>query len=62
MFNFVISEFKTKKVENLSINTSSDEFYEPAMKFYLKMGLERIDVRNDFYGKGEHQIIMSKIL
>ena len=62
MFNFVISELKTINAKSLSINTSSDECYEPAVKFYLKMGFERIDIKYDFYGNGEHQLIMSRNL
>lgn len=62
MFNFVVSELKARKAKKLFVNTSSHLFYKPAVIFYLKMGFERIDVKNDFYAKGEHQIIMCKNL
>lgn len=62
MFNLVVSELKAKKVGKLFVNTSSDEFYEPAVKFYREMEFEGIDAKDNFYGKGEHQIIMSKSL
>ncbi len=60
MFNFVISELKAKKVGKLFVNTSSDEFYKTAVDFYKKMGFEEINIKEDFYEKGEHQIIMCK--
>jgi len=59
MFDFVISKLKAKR---FFVSTSSSEFYEPAVHFYKKMGFEKIDVKKDFYEKGEHQIIMSKSL
>ncbi len=62
MFDFVISELKAKKAKKLFVSTSSDEFYEPAVGFYQKMGFKKIDVKKDFYEKGEHKIIMSKSL
>jgi ribosomal protein S18 acetylase RimI-like enzyme len=62
MLEFVISELKAKKAKDVLVDTSSDEFYEPAIKFYKKMGFGKIDVKDNFYGKGEHQIIMSKSL
>lgn len=62
MLEFVISELKAKKAKNLFVNTSSDEFYEPAVRFYRKMRFEQIYVKYNFYGKGEQQIILSKSL
>ena len=62
MFNFVISELKAKKARKLFVNTSSHPFYRPALNFYRKVGFEKNVIFNDFYGKGEHQIIMCKSL
>lgn len=62
MFDFVISELKAKKAKKVFVNTSSDEFYERAVDFYQKMGFKKIDVKNNFYGKDEDKIIMSKRL
>jgi ribosomal protein S18 acetylase RimI-like enzyme len=62
MFDFVISELKVKKACRLFVNTSSDEFYKPAMNFYQKMGFKKINVDEDFYEEGEDKIIMSKNL
>ena len=62
MFNFVLSELKPKKAGKLFVNTSSDPFYRSALAFYQKMGFNKIDVANNFYGKDEHKIILSKNL
>jgi ribosomal protein S18 acetylase RimI-like enzyme len=62
MFNFVISELRAKKAKQLFVNTSSHPFYRHALKFYRKMGFKKVDVLNDFYEKGEDQIIMSRKL
>lgn len=62
MLEFVISELKAQKAKKLFVNTSSDEFYEPAVKFYLKMGFKKTYILKNYYAKGEHQIIMSKSL
>ena len=60
IFDFVISELKVKKAKKIFVVTSSDDFYERAVNFYQKMGFKKVDVKINFYGKGEHQIIMCK--
>jgi ribosomal protein S18 acetylase RimI-like enzyme len=60
MLEFVTLELKIKKAKKLFVNTSSEAFYEPAVNFYRKMGFRKIDAKENFYGKNEHQIIMSK--
>ena len=57
MFDLVISELKAKKTKRLLVNTGLDEFYEPAVSFYHKMGLKKTD---DIYEEDEDSIIMSK--
>lgn len=62
MFDFVISELIARKVKKLFVNTSSHSFYRSAVNFYRKMGFKQDVILEDFYEKGEHQIIMCKHL
>jgi ribosomal protein S18 acetylase RimI-like enzyme len=54
-----INKPKDKKVKKLFVDTSSDETYNRALKLYLKRGFKKVAQIKDYYGKGEHQIILS---
>ena len=62
MFDFVISELKAKKARKLFVNTSSDDFYTPAVNLYLRMGFKQEGALEDFYEKGENRLIFGMYL
>ena len=57
LLNHVISELKDKKARKLFVNTSSNDFYEPAVSLYLRMGFKQEGTLEDFYEKGESRLI-----
>ena len=60
--DFVIKDLKNKKAKKLFIDTTSHEFYIPALNLYLKHGFSIIEKLPDYYEKGEDKIILSKHL
>jgi len=48
--------------ENIWIETSSKQLYEPTRQFYLKCGYQKIAELPDFYAKGDNKIIFHKSL
>ncbi|MBF0556012.1 MAG: GNAT family N-acetyltransferase [Nitrospirae bacterium] len=53
---------RKEKVRKLFVDTSSHYFYKQALKFYIDNGFTVETVIKDYYGEGEDQIILSKMI
>ena len=62
LLEYVIKKLKDKGVRKLFVDTSSNEFYSKALTMYLDNDFKIEAVIRDYYGKGEEQIILSKIV
>ena len=58
----VIDQLKDTDAKKLFVDTSSDENYNKAIRFYLANKFKLEAVLRDYYGKGEDQIIFSREL
>jgi len=61
LLDFIVEELKNKKVKKLFVDTSSDNAYKEALNFYLKRDFKKVTEIKDYYGIGEHQIILSRM-
>jgi ribosomal protein S18 acetylase RimI-like enzyme len=62
LLNFVVEQLIEKKAKKLFVNTTSDEFYKPALNFYLRNGFELEGKLKNYYEDGEDQLILGKLL
>ena len=58
----VEAELRRYNVKRLFADTTSNEIYKWAVKFYLSNGFRLEGTLRDYYGKGEDQIIFGKDL
>jgi len=58
----VIQDLKKKKARKLYVDSSSRRLYRQAIRFYLANGFKKEGVFNDYYQKGEDQIVLGKEL
>jgi GNAT superfamily N-acetyltransferase len=62
LLKYVVCVLKRKGVKRLFIDTSSNAFYRRALSLYLNNGFKKEAVIKDYYGRGENQIILSRML
>ena len=58
LLEHVIDILKAKKARKLYVDTTSYRFYERAKILYESRGFKYEGTLKDYYGKGEHQIIL----
>jgi ribosomal protein S18 acetylase RimI-like enzyme len=58
LLDYVIEILKAKKARKLYVDTTSYRFYKPAKALYESRGFKYEGTLKDYYGKGEHQIIL----
>lgn len=62
LLDYLIKRLKSKGVQKLFVNTSSNEFYLRALKIYREYGFNKEAVIRNYYENAEHQIILSKLI
>lgn len=56
LLNLTIEALKDNKVERIFLTVSPENY--GAIKSYERRGFNKVDVKEDYYGKGEHRIVM----
>jgi ribosomal protein S18 acetylase RimI-like enzyme len=59
LFHFIEKELKKLNVKKLFVDTSSDEFYKTALRWYIKFGFKLEAIIKNYYGQNEDQLILS---
>lgn len=59
LLNLTIDAIKEKEVDKIYLTVSPDN--QGAIKSYEKRGFRMVEFKEDYYGKGEHRIVMELI-
>lgn len=59
LLSYIISRATEKKARKLYLDTGSDATYEDAVRLYRNFGFVQEGILKDYYGPGDHYLIMA---